>query len=208
MSGAVRQPVLWPWVSLLVGSLGVTGAIAWHVWPRLPDQLTVGPRQAAVQRHAQQPPAVQHQRIRLFFPQEAGDALKEQEREIPRRPTLEEQVRAVLRELAVGGLPGSRPPLPAGIEVRQVFLDAFGIVYLDFGKGFQSIITAPGAQPELVVSAIATTLTSTFSEIKRVQLLVESQELTVAAGGLDLRRPVGPRFPGEENPPVVSQPRE
>ena len=207
MSGAVRQPVLWPWVGFLVASLGVTGTIAWHARSRLPNQLTAGSRPAAVQRPAQ-PPAVERQRIRLFFPQESGDALKELEREIPRRATLEEQVRAVLRELAIGGVPGSRPPLPPGIEIRQVFLDAFGIVYLDFGKGLQSVINAPGAQPELVVSAIATTLSSTFSEIKRVQFLVEGQELTVAAGGLDLRRPIGPRFPGEESPPVVSQPQE
>lgn len=207
MSGAVRQPVFWPWVSLLVGSLGVTGAIAWQVWPRLPDQLSVGSRPVAAQRPAP-PPAAERRRIRLFFPQESAEALKEQEREIPRRPTLEEQVRAVLRELAVGGVPGGRPPFPPGIEIRQVFLDAFGIVYLDFGKGLQSVITAPGAQPELVISAIVTTLVSTFSEIKRVQFLVEGQELTLAAGGLDLRRPVGPRFPGEESPPVVSQPQE
>lgn len=207
MSSGVRQPVLWPWLSLLVGSLAVTGAIAWHAWPRLPDQLTMRSRPVAVQRAAQ-PPAAERQRIRLFFPQESGQALKEVEREIPRRPTLEEQVRTVLRELAVGGVPGSRAPLPPGIEVRQVFLDAFGIMYLDFGKGLLSVITAAGAQPEPVVSAIVTTLASAFSEIKRVQFLVEGQELTLVAGGLDLRRPMGPRFPGEGSPHVVSQPQE
>jgi hypothetical protein len=207
MPGAIRQRVLWPWVSLLVSSLGVTGAIAWQVWPRLPEQLSVRSRPAAAQRPAQ-PPAPERQRIRLFFPQDSGEALKEQEREIPRKATLAEQVRAILSELAIGGVPGSRPPLPPGIEIRQVFLDAFGILYLDFGKGLQSVITGPGAEPELLVSAIVTTLTSTFSEIKRVQFLIEGQELTLVAGGLDLRRPVGPRFPGEEIPHVVSQPQE
>ena len=51
------------------------------------------------------------------------------------------------------------------------------------------------------------TLTVNFREIKRVQFLVDGQEMTVVAGDLDLRRPVQPRFPGEEAQPVVSLPQ-
>ncbi len=125
-----------------------------------------------------------------------------------RRATLAEEVRATVQELAGGGLTGGRPPVPLGTELRQVFLDGFGIVYLDFSRGIQAVTTASGPEAELAISAIVTTLTTSFSEIKRVQFLVEGQEMTVMVGGWDLRRPVGPRFPGEEPPPPASQPVE
>jgi hypothetical protein len=89
-----------------------------------------------------------------------------------------------------------------------VFLDTFGIVYIDFGKGIQAVATAPGIQPELAILAVVTSLTTSFSQIKRVQFLAEGHELAVVAGGLDLRRPVTPRFPSEKSSPVVSQPQE
>ena len=91
-----------------------------------------------------------------------------------------------------------RPPVPPGTEVRQVFLDAFGILYLDFSKGFQAVVTAPDPQPDLAISAIVNTLTTSFSEIKRVQFLVEGQELTLTAGGWNLHGPLRPRFPWEK----------
>jgi len=206
MPGAARQARLWPWLGLLVVSLGVTAAIAWQILPAAIDLPSVRPRPPAPQS-TPRPAAVERRRVRLFFPQESGDTLKELEREIPRRPVLAEEVRAVLRELA-NGASGGWPPIPAAAEVRQVFLDAFGILYLDFNKEIQAVATAPDPQPELAISAIVTSLTTSFSEIKRVQFLVEGKEIAGTAGGWDLRRPVSPRFPGEENPPVVSQPQE
>jgi len=147
--------------------------------------------------------------VRLFFPQESGDALKEQERElVGHGATLTDDVRAVLSALASGNGPGVRPPLPTGLELRQVFLDAVGILYLDFGQGIHAVLASPGPQLELALSAIVTTLTTSFSEIKRVQFLSEGQELTEALEGVDLRRPLAPRFPGEESPAVSSQEQE
>ncbi len=202
MPGAARQARLWPWLGLLVVSLGVTAAIAWQILPAAIDLPSVRPRPPAPQS-TPRPAAVERRRVRLFFPQESGDTLKELEREIPRRPLLAEEVRTVLRELA-NGVSGGWPPIPATAEVRQVFLDAFGILYLDFNKEIQAVATAPDPQPELAISAIVTSLTTSFSEIKRVQFLVEGKEMAGMAGRWDLRRPVSPRFPGEENPPVVS----
>ncbi len=207
MSGAVRHPALWPWLSLLLAALGLTAVIAWQIRPRPGDTTRVGPGPLLPQPSSRSA-AAEYRRIRLFFPQDSRDSLKEQEKEIPRRATLVEEVRATVQELTGGDLTGSRPLIPLGTELRQVFLDGFGILYLDFSKGFQVVVAASGIQPELAISAIVTTLTTSFSEIKRVQFLIEGQEMTAGVGGWDLRRPVGPRFPGEEPPPLLSQPRE
>jgi len=206
MPGAARQARLWPWLGLLVVSWGVTAAIAWQILPTAVDLPGVRSRPPSPPS-TPRPVAVERRRVRLFFPQEAGETLKELEREIPHRPILAEEVRAVLRELT-NGVPGVRPPVPPAIEVRQVFLDAFGILYLNFNKEIQAVAASPGAQPELAISAIVNSLTASFSEVKRVQFLVEGKEMAGMAGGWDLRRPLSPRFPGEDNHAVVPPPPE
>lgn len=205
MSAVMRQPSLWPWLSLLIAALGLTVVIVWQTGPGLLDLPSLRPRSLPVPS-AVRPTVDERRQIRLFFPQASGETLREVDREIAHRASLSEEVRAVLRELAAGA-PGVQGALSAGIEVRQVFLDAFGIVYLDFNKGFEEAITAPEPHPDRTISAIVTSLTTSFSEIKRVRFLVEGHEMTSAVGDWDLRRPVQPRFPGEEAPPILSQPQ-
>ncbi len=201
----MRQPALWPWLSLLIAALGLTVVVVWQTGPGLLDLPSLRSRSLPVPS-AVRPSADERRQVRLFFPQASGETLKEVDREIARRASLSEEVRAVLSELAVGA-PGVQGALPAGTELRQVFLDAFGILYLDFNKGFEEAITAPGPHPDRLISAIVTSLTTSFSEIRRVRFLVAGQEMTAAVGGWDLRRAVRPRFPGEEAPPILSQPR-
>jgi Sporulation and spore germination len=204
MPNAIRQPALWPWVTLLVISLGVMAGIAWQIRPAAIYLPTLRPR-PPVSRSTPRPATDERRRVRLFFPQESGETLKEVEREIPRRASLSEEARVVLRELSLG-TPGGLPTVPPGTEVRQVFLDAFGILYLDVNRGILATLSAPDTQAELAVLAIVNTLATSFHQTKRVQFLVESQEVSMAAGGLDLRRPISPRFPGEAGPPVISPP--
>lgn len=202
MPESVRQARAWLWLALLVISLGLTAAIAWQLLPPATDLPTLRLRSPSPQP-APTTVATERRRVRLFFPQGTGEALKEVEREIPRRPGLAEEVRAVLRELA-NDEPGGRPAIPPATEVRQIFLDAFGILYLDFNKEIQTVAEAPDEEPELAISAVVNSLAANFSEVKRVQFLVEGKEMAGMAGRWDLRRPVNPRFPGEENPPVGS----
>ena len=143
-------------------------------------------------------------RVRLFFPLATGESLKELERQIPLRPNFADAVRAVLRELA-SNVPGARGPIPPATEIRQVFLDSFGILYLDFSKEFLAATAPPAPWPELAISAIVNSLTANFREVKRVQFLVEGKEVPSMAGSWDLRRPVNPNFPGEETPPSGSR---
>ncbi len=204
MPDATRHPAFWPWASLLVAALGLVALVAWQITPQLGSPAILRVRPIPPQT-VPRPTAGERRPVRLFFPQESGDTFKEQDREIARRTTLAEEVRAVLRELSRGG-PEAKSPLPPGTEVQNVLVDSFGIAYLDFPPAIQAVVTAPGGHAERAVLAIVTTLTTSFSEIKRVQFLADGQELAVVTGGLDLRRPLQPRFPGEEVQPIVSQP--
>jgi hypothetical protein len=201
-SGAAQREAAWRWLGLLAVSLGLTILLAWRILPSVLHLPSVRSR-SPLPQSATQPTPAERRRIRLFFPQETGTTLKELEREISSQPILADEVRAVLREL-VKGPPGTRPPIPPRAEVRQVFLDAFGILYLDFNKEIQAVATAAGAQPDLAISAIVNSLTVSLRQVKRVQFLAEGKEMTGTAGGWDLRRPLSPHFPGEENPIAVS----
>jgi len=205
MPRLARYARLWWWLALLGVSSGVAVAVAWQIVPATIALPSLRPRSPSPQSTPRSV-TVEERRVRLFLPQETGETLKELEREIPRRTSLGEEVRALLRELA-RDVPGCRVPIPPGTEVRQVFLDAFGILYLDFSKEVQAVAGGPGTEPELAISAIVNTLTASFSEVKRVQFLVDGKEMASRIGSWDLRRPVTPRFPGEENPPVVPPPQ-
>ena len=202
-----RRPAFWPWLSLLAVSVGVIAVIAWDVWPWTAETLFARPRS-----NGQAPPSVpkadETMRVRLFFPQEAKGVLIEEEREIPRRSAFSNNVRAVLAELTKAGGTEGRSPLPPEVELHQVFLDAFGILYLDFDKRIQALAGGDGIRTDLATSSIVITLATNFSDVKRVQFLSEGEELTLLTGGVDLRSPLQPHFPDEETQSVDSQPRE
>jgi Sporulation and spore germination len=198
---------LWPWITLLAVSVGTIGAIGWEVWPWTAEMPFARPGPTGVAPPSA-PKTADEMRVRLFFPQERIGNLMEEEREIPQRPAFADRVRAVLVELVKAKGVETRSPLPPGVELRQVFLDAFGILYLDFDKKIQALAAGDGIQTDLATSAIVLTLTTNFSEVKRVQFLSEGEELILLTGGVDLRKPLQPRFPGEETRSLDSQPQK
>jgi hypothetical protein len=184
----------------------VIASIAWEVWPRSVDLSLVRPRAQGTRPSSV--PAPEHVRVRLYFPHDAKDTLVEEEREIPRRSALADGVRAVLQELSRTTRQGTVAPCPSAVEVRHVFLDQFGILYLDLNKGIEAVLTGNAPRPALAVSAIALSLATNFSEVKRVQLLVDGRGWSAQVGSLDLRRPLQPNFPEEESHAVISKPPE
>lgn len=202
--GAIRtvRRRVWPWLTLLGTSLALIGGILWDVGPGLRG-LTRAPVRPAGQGAPSPANTDERRAVRLFFVQADKPVLVEREEEMPRRSSVTDEVRVVLRMLAARATEELASPLPAGLEIRQIFLDSLGVLYLDCGKSVRAIATGP-AGSDLAISAIVLTLAGTFSEVKRVQLLSEGEEIPLAAGGVDLRRPINPRFPGEDGPRVIS----
>jgi hypothetical protein len=202
----LRRSSLWPWLTVLTVSGAVIGTIAWDVWPRTVDLSLL--RSHAPGASSTPAPAAEQVRVRLFFPQEAKPVLAEEERDLPRQTPLPDAVRAVVKELTRGGGPGTVPPLPPETDIRQVSLDAFGILYLDFVAGLEALATGDASRARLNVSAVVLTLTTNFDAVKRVQFLAAGKELSAQIGSADLRHPVQPYFPGEDSQSVTSHPEE
>lgn len=207
---ARSQPAVWPWVLLLLTSLGVLGGIAWDLRYFSSMLGFRSPSKLAAPRPVSAPPPTEERRVRLFFPETASRLFREVERTIPRRGTLATEVRTILGELSTGEAHGEPPSVPPAVQVRHIFLDSFGILYLDFSKDFQAVLARSHPQPELAVAAIVNTLTASFSEVERVQILLEGREVPVVVGALDLGHPLSPYFPAPEAPafeaPAIFQP--
>lgn len=197
---------MWPWLALLFTSAVVIAAIAWEVWPRTVDLSLVRPRPPRSQ--APSAPAAEPVRVRLFFPNTAKANLVEEERAIPRRSVLADAVQAMLQELTRTSGPHTAAPFPPSAELRQVFLDQFGILYLDFNTGIEALLAGDETRATLAVAAITLSLATNFSQVKRVQFLVNGHDWAAQVGTVDLRRPLQPRFPEEESPAVLSKPPE
>lgn len=195
-----RREAPWPWLFLLAVSSVIIGGIAWDVWPRTMDLSALRARPRGGQ--APEPAAAETVRVRLFLPHDVRNLLMEEERVIPRRPVLDDAVRAVLQELTRATRAGTAPALPPAAEIRHVFLDAFGILYLDVANGVQSLTAGDAGRAALAISAIGLTLSTNFSDVKRVQFLADGKELVAQIGTLDLRRPLQPQFPSEEFEPL------
>jgi hypothetical protein len=197
----LRRGAPWPWLFLLGVSGLVIAAIAWDVWPRTMDLSALRSRPRGQQAAA--PVAEEKVRVRLFLPHDVRNLLMEEERDIARRSVLADAVRAVLQELTKTTRPGTVPALPPTAEIRHVFVDAFGILYLDVGHADQTLTAGEANRAALAISAIVLTLTTNFSDVKRVQFLADGKELVAQIGTMDLRRPLQPRFPGEEFEPIL-----
>lgn len=193
-----------PWLSLLGVSLLVIGAVLWDVGPGLRSLLPARSHRVAAATGVP-PPSDARRTARLFFLHADKPLLVERSEEVPRRSTVADEVRVVLRMLAARATEDLKSPLPPGLEVRQIFLDSLGVLYLDCTKAVRAVATGPGGS-DLGVSAIVLSLAGTFSEVKRVQFLADGEEISLAAGSVDLRRPINPRFPGEEERLVVPPP--
>lgn len=204
--GLWRRGSVWPWCALGLASSAAVGAIAWEVWPRTVDLSLVRPRVQGTR--ASSASTSERARVRLFFPHEAMANLVEEERAVPRRSALADRVREVLQGLTLADGKGAVPPCPPAAQLRRVFLDQFGILYLDFNKGIEALATGDGGRAALAVSAIVLSLATNFSEVKRVQFLTEGHDWSAQVGTVDLRRPLQPQFLEEQTRSAVSKPPE
>lgn len=198
-----RPPAVWPWFLLLLLSLGVIGGIVWDVGP-LATSLGLRVRSpVAAPRPSLTPLPPELRRIRLFYPETASQLFREVERDVSRGATMRDEVQTLLTALS-GTETGEEPaPVPPQVKLRHVFLDSFGILTLDLSGEFRAVLARPHPQAELAAAAVVNSLIGSFTDVKRVQLLVEGQELPILAGSLDLGRPLSVHYPTPEPAPVA-----
>ncbi|MEI7904575.1 MAG: GerMN domain-containing protein, partial [Candidatus Firestonebacteria bacterium] len=107
-------------------------------------------------------------------------------REFSGGSTLLDDIKTAVEETGVRTSKGNVVnAVPAGVKVRNIFLDDKNCVYIDFDKTLVSS-HAGGSKGELdTLNCIKNTLTYNFRDIEFVKLLVEGKELQTIAGHIN-----------------------
>jgi hypothetical protein len=141
------------------------------------------------------PPSLEQKRsVRLFFSSPTEDALQEEMREVEMAGAIDQEARVALTELIKGPRSDLLSPLPPGTQLRQLYIDARGIAYVDFSAELRDFHPGGSNAELLAVYSIVDTLAYNFEQIKRVKILVDGSEVDTLAGHIDLRRPLKPRI--------------
>jgi spore germination protein GerM len=149
------------------------------------------PAQAPAPGKAAEEPATER-RITglLFFNARDSHQLAAENRYVPYRETLRDQAFEVVKALAHGSDDGLTATIPAGTQVRDLFIAGDGTAYVDFSPEIASR-HAGGSLAELnTVYSVVNTLTLNFPQVKRVQILVDDHAVDTLTGHVDLSRPL------------------
>lgn len=126
--------------------------------------------------------------VTLFFQSAESDDLVPEVRKIFLTESITDQARQTVKEL-IGGPQGRLlPTLPAGTELREIYLANDGTAYVDFSKALVDRHSGGSSAEIATVFSLVDTLTFNFPEIRRVRFLVEGQELSTLKEHLDLSR--------------------
>lgn len=138
-------------------------------------------------------PVVQVQQMDLFFAGMDGRRLALERREIS-GASIQEFIEAIIAELVSGPDGRNRvPTLPAHVSLRSAYFKD-NVAYVDFTDGIRELHPGGAWTEVLTVYSIVNTLTENFSEIKRVQFLIEGRESNTLAGHVDISAPLAGRI--------------
>ena len=86
----------------------------------------------------------------------------------------------------------TRRVVPAGTRLRAFFVDSRGDAFLDLTSDVQSAHPGGSFGEALTVAALVNAVTTNLRAVRRVQLLVEGEEVETLAGHFDVSQPLGP----------------
>jgi spore germination protein GerM len=137
------------------------------------------------------PPSVE---ARLYFPSRSADGLVEETREIFATTAPEDRAKQIVGALLEGPRRSdAAPAAPAGVRLRQAYVTADGIAYLDFSAELRSGMGGGSTAELLTVYAVVDSIALSVPEVRRVAILVDGAEVDTLNGHLDLRFPLRAR---------------
>lgn len=125
--------------------------------------------------------------VTLWIADDQAGVLRPTPKSIPLSTDPQTRAEDLLRAVVGSYLESSSAhPLPAGSEVRSVFLVAPGLAVVDLNGAFANQHRSGILVEELTVASLVQTLAANQSGIKRVRFLVEGRPRETLAGHLDL----------------------
>lgn len=126
----------------------------------------------------------------LYFVSEDGMSLVGVQREVPFGEGVLEQARQIVTtQLAVAPLP-LVSAIPPETTLRAIYLTERGDAFVDLSSDVRTRHTGGALDELFTVYTIVNALTTNLPAVKRVQILIEGQEVDTLAGHVDLRHPL------------------
>lgn len=181
---------MWRWLvaGIVAAALGV-----WLVTLVLPGWLA-DPQPAAGTATAVSgdptPPEARRIRASLFYLSAGGDALVAVDSDVVYAPSPAAQARRIVEAQLAAPPPGQISAIPAGAEVRALFLTSRGEAYVDISQALATNHPGGSTHEALTIYAIVNALTVNLPDVSAVQILIEGREVDTLAGHIDLRHPL------------------
>jgi spore germination protein GerM len=123
----------------------------------------------------------------LFVAYDDVGILRAQGARIPLPSARQQRAEELLRALIALYLAKSSPhPLPAGSDIRSVYLVDPGVAVIDMNAAFADGHRSGVLEEELTVSSMIQTLSANIPGILKVKILVEGKQRETLAGHADL----------------------
>ncbi len=178
----IALAVLWALVVLLLLGFGL----------KLLKDFVLAPEQTTSFPSSRTPPRTEKRVIKLYFADEDADALVSEKRSVKLGAGASADATTIVSELMRGPQSaGLFPTIPADTKL----LDAYKLgdtLVLDFTRELQSNHPGGSTGELLTVYSIVNTMTENMYGIKRVQILLEGEEIETLTGHMDLTRPLPP----------------
>jgi hypothetical protein len=149
-----------------------------------------GPVAAPTAPAAQPPEAARRIKATLFYVAADGRRLAASERDVLYAEGVPGQARRIVEALLEPAPEGLSSAIPAGTELRGVYVGDRGDAYVDFTGSLRTNHPGGSDSEILTVYAIVSALTANLPAVTSVQILIEGHEVDTLAGHVDLRRPL------------------
>jgi len=137
--------------------------------------------------------AMRRLNVQIYYPSVNGDGLVGEPHEIFLTTAAGDRAKQILADLISGPLTaGALRALPAGTQLRQVYVLDNGTAFIDFSADLRQGTRGGSAQEILTVYSIVNSVALGVPEIRRVGILIDGKPLETLNGHLDLRRPLPP----------------
>lgn len=178
----IALAILWALVVLLLLGFGL----------KLLRDFVLVPEQAASLLPGSSSTKAEKREIKLYFADEDADTLASEKRSVKLGAGASADATRILAELIRGPQSaGLFPTIPADTRL----LDAYKLgdtLVLDFTRELQSNHPGGSSGELLTVYSIVNTMTENMYGIKKVQILLEGQEIETLTGHMDLTEPLPP----------------
>jgi spore germination protein GerM len=125
--------------------------------------------------------------VTLYFASASADSLVSEVRQILEPPSVSENARVLIEELAEGPRNGQlRAVLPQGVRVRHVFFDEEGRAYVDFTRRLATGFEGGSTAEYLLLTALVRTLSANLPTVRAVTLTIEGRPVETLGGHFPL----------------------